>query len=255
MLADPAVSEALREAWADSRPDEAEAPHGSATRKREQGGWIIWNSVSGAYRVERVGEGTRDALPSIVGTRPSVAHPEYLVGWFYTHPNTVSEGYAQQPSPSDRRFTRTYARVPGCLGSSEPVDVTTSSPTPEGGHTSPWGRRQSILYSHRDREGDRMVAHSSEPAPATPAGAQDTRDESLALAAQYLERTLQVPTAEYELAYDGLDDATGCHVVSATHRDDLAEERGSFPGAGSGKSRLILVDLQARGVKQVLHWQ
>ena len=61
----------------------------------------------------RVGAGTRDSLPTIVGTRPATN----VIGWFHTHPNKASEGFASGPSPGDISFTTSTALCPGLVQS------------------------------------------------------------------------------------------------------------------------------------------
>jgi hypothetical protein len=53
--------------------------------------------------------GSRDSLP---GSPPPSAPDEELVAGFHTHPNTIAEGYAADPGPLDRHFTRNVSRVP-----------------------------------------------------------------------------------------------------------------------------------------------
>lgn len=116
--ADATVRAAIEQAWTDSNPNAAEVPpNPGPSIKTEQGGWIVWNCLTERYRIVRVPAGTRDGLPTIVGTRPNVRHPEHLVAWFHTHPNTVAEGYNQGPSPADRAYTQNQARVPGIVRS------------------------------------------------------------------------------------------------------------------------------------------
>jgi hypothetical protein len=113
MANDPNVEAALRQAWADSKPNAPEVPIGqSGSLKQEQGGWIFWNKGTGELEVERVLGGSRDGL--VMGARPPDMADREVVGWFHTHPNTVREGYSARPSRVDRKFTRRVG-VPGLI--------------------------------------------------------------------------------------------------------------------------------------------
>ena len=118
VMTDSTVRAAIEDAWNDSNPNAPEVPPNPPPGiKQEQGGWVIYDCCNQTYQIIRVTGGTRDRLPTIVRTRPNVSHPEYLVAWFHTHPNTVAEGYAQGPSPADIQFTHNSARVPGIVRS------------------------------------------------------------------------------------------------------------------------------------------
>ena len=113
LLADPFVYAALRLAWYQSRPHAAEVAWGQqGSRKQEQGGWIVWNRLTGRLRVVRVPGGSRDRLDHLREARPPGSPDQEVVAWFHTHPNTLREGYRPQPSPGDRYFTRIIAKVP-----------------------------------------------------------------------------------------------------------------------------------------------
>ena len=116
MLNDPLIDAALRRAWYESCPHAPEVPRGEpGSRKLEQGGWIVWNKRTGRLRVLRVLPGIRDGLATILGTRPPDIDHEEVVAWFHTHPNTMTEGYSPEPSPSDIAFARQTARAPGLV--------------------------------------------------------------------------------------------------------------------------------------------
>jgi hypothetical protein len=120
LLDDPLVSAALRQASYESNPHALEVSWGQqGSRKREQGGWIVWNKRTGRLRVVRVAPGERDGLASIVGTRPQNTAEQEVVAWFHTHPNTITEGYSPEPSPSDLFFTRETAKAPGLVETHE----------------------------------------------------------------------------------------------------------------------------------------
>src|SRR5438105_860587 len=71
LLGDTMVKAELRRAWYESNPHATEVPSDQpGSRKREQGGWIIWNEQTGRVAVLRVPAGTRDRLATMAGTRP-----------------------------------------------------------------------------------------------------------------------------------------------------------------------------------------
>lgn len=124
VMADPNVQAAIEQAWNDSNPNAPDVPpNPPPSIKQEQGGWIIYNCYNETYQIIRVAAGTRSSLPTIVGTRPNVSHPEYLVAWFHTHPNTVAEGYSQGASLGDINFTNNSARTPGIIRSHDGYSV------------------------------------------------------------------------------------------------------------------------------------
>lgn len=75
----------------------------------------MWNKTTGQLEVSRVPGGTRDGLGTIVGTRPADTGDRQVVGWFHTHPNKGSEGYADGPSPGDRGYQAGEAKCPGII--------------------------------------------------------------------------------------------------------------------------------------------
>ena len=109
-LCDNGVKSALNQAWEESNPNAPLVPYGQlGSLKLEQGGWIV--SDLGKFKVIRVGHGTRDSLPTIVGTKPQ----GMVLGWFHTHPDTSTEGYSPTfPSSDDVSFTRNV-RVTGLV--------------------------------------------------------------------------------------------------------------------------------------------
>ena len=116
IAADPTVSAEIERAWNESNPNAPDVPRGSpGSLKHEQGGWIIWNCKTNAYRVERWPQSAERAgiNPS---PRPAVNPPECLVGHFHTHPNKTVEGYVDGPSPADQAAT-TNLKLPGVVRS------------------------------------------------------------------------------------------------------------------------------------------
>lgn len=105
IIANTDVQREVERAWQESKPNAPEVPAGQpGSTKVEQGGWIIYNETTGAFRVVRVPQGTRDRLA--LDSPPAVQPPECVVAWFHTHPNTAQEGYwgAHDLSPEDERF-------------------------------------------------------------------------------------------------------------------------------------------------------
>jgi hypothetical protein len=120
ILSDQRVENELKKAWNDSNPGAPEVPFGSpGSLKKEQGGWIVWNRKTGQLAVTRVPAGDRDGLSPIVGTRPVDTADQEVVAWFHTHPNTLAEGYSQDPSPRDIAFQHSEAKVPGIIETHE----------------------------------------------------------------------------------------------------------------------------------------
>jgi hypothetical protein len=114
-MRDPAVIQKLNQAWNQSNPNAPPVRVGQpGSQKTEQGGWILMNEITGQLLVVPVAPGTRDSLPSIVNSRPSVIN-QTVVGWYHTHPNTAAEGYSYPASPGDVGFTRVEAKVPGVI--------------------------------------------------------------------------------------------------------------------------------------------
>lgn len=109
LLGDPLVNAELWQAWYESNPHALEVPRGQGgSLKREQGGFIYWNHLTGRLEIDRLPPGSRDGLAGL----PAGAPGRELVGGFHTHPNTTAEGYGPDPSPADRHFTRSVSRVP-----------------------------------------------------------------------------------------------------------------------------------------------
>jgi hypothetical protein len=116
LVADPLVDYHLKKAFTESNPNAPDVPAGTAgSLKKEQGGWVVWNKKTGEVEVIRVPAGTRDGLGTIVGTRPADTADQKTVGWFHTHPNKSTEGYTSGPSPGDRAWQASEAKVPGII--------------------------------------------------------------------------------------------------------------------------------------------
>lgn len=116
ILADTVMAAQLQRAWTDSNPNAPDVPSGSpGSLKREQGGWFLWRRDSHILQNIRVGPGSRDGLPTIVGTRPPDSDIQQVVAWFHTHPNKDSEGYASGPGAGDINWQNAEAKVPGII--------------------------------------------------------------------------------------------------------------------------------------------
>ena len=117
LLQDAVVDAALRQAWQDSNPYAPDVPRGQpGSLKQEQGGFIYWNVQTGDLEIERLPPGSREGLTGIPLSSTAL---RILAGSFHTHPNTLAEGYAADPSPADRHFTRAIAHVPEIIETHE----------------------------------------------------------------------------------------------------------------------------------------
>jgi hypothetical protein len=111
-MSDPKVLQKLAQAWSQSDSYAPAVPIGQpGSQKREQGGWILMNWVTGNLILMPVAPGSRDRIdlspfPRIVYHTP--------VGWYHTHPNTPAEGYYDPPSTADQGVTD-FAKVPGVV--------------------------------------------------------------------------------------------------------------------------------------------
>ena len=120
-MEDSDVNSELDDAWSDSNPFADDVPRGQpGSKKVEQGGWIVEIDlyIASYYYTVRVPSGSRDSLPSMVGSRPNPIWGD-VVGWYHTHPNTRGEKYSPRPSPEDIEFTNKYAKVPAVVVSHE----------------------------------------------------------------------------------------------------------------------------------------
>jgi|GEM_PF-1857884 len=100
-LADnPVVDAAIAADWTASNPNGPGA-------KQERGFWVL-RAGDGTISVQAFpSNGTRDSLRP--GPMPATA-----IAFFHTHPNTVAEGYAQEPSTADRNFAAARG-IPGLV--------------------------------------------------------------------------------------------------------------------------------------------
>src|SRR5262245_16124158 len=91
LLNEPIVQQVLEQAWTDS------LPHDPAQR-HEEGGWIYFDTTTGAISVQRAPAGARAALDL---TSPPVVPGSVVVATFHTHPNPSAEGWEPGPSAAD----------------------------------------------------------------------------------------------------------------------------------------------------------
>jgi hypothetical protein len=88
---EPAVQQALEQAWIDSLPADP-------ARRHEEGGWIYMDTTTGAISVQRAPAGTQAALDL---TFPPIFVGSVVVATFHTHPNPSAEGWYPGPSMGD----------------------------------------------------------------------------------------------------------------------------------------------------------
>jgi hypothetical protein len=91
MLSNPAVQQALEDAWNDSAADDP-------ARRHEEGGWIYLDLATGALTSGRAASGLQAMLDV---TDPLIVAGSVVVATFHTHPNPSDEGWVSGPSPAD----------------------------------------------------------------------------------------------------------------------------------------------------------
>ena len=92
LLNDPAVQQALAQAWIDSQPNDPAQRH-------EEGGWIYMDTGNGHLSVRRAQQGAGAAVDL---TNPPAIGGSVVVGKFHTHPNSTADGWNPGPSRIDR---------------------------------------------------------------------------------------------------------------------------------------------------------
>jgi len=95
ILTEPAVRDALKQAWQDSQP--------GSTGGHEEGGFILRNEA-GKISVMRWPRGERDFIVMPPHLNCRIGDNE-IIGTFHTHPNTGPD-YLQEPGEADRRAVR-----------------------------------------------------------------------------------------------------------------------------------------------------
>ena len=103
LLSDPNVLAGMRQAFEDSDMG------GSAPR--EQGGFLVRDSQTGAFAVARMSSSERDSLAYPI-CADGLFQGQEIVGSFHTHPNTGHE-WRQEPSPQDIRLSKEYPETMG----------------------------------------------------------------------------------------------------------------------------------------------
>ncbi len=91
LLNDPAVQQALDQAWVDSLP-------GDPVQRHEEGGWVYLDTTTGAIAVWRAPAGARAVLDL---NTPPVVPGSVVIATFHTHPNPSAEGWDPGPSAAD----------------------------------------------------------------------------------------------------------------------------------------------------------
>jgi hypothetical protein len=80
-------------------------------------------------------------------------------------------------------------------------------------------------------------------------------DQCIKIANDYVQTQENIPASQFRMTFKGLDNATGLYTVDAIHQDDINPPGPVAPGGGSGKSRQLKIDLQAKQVKSALRFQ
>jgi hypothetical protein len=127
LLSDPAVRQALEDAWQDSLPADP-------ARRHEEGGWVYADTVSGAITVRRAAAG---ATTNIDLGDPPVVPGSVVVATFHTHPNPSDQGWDSGPSSEDTQ-SAVILGVP-CLIRADNGIHTTGPDSRRGGLTGPLG--------------------------------------------------------------------------------------------------------------------
>jgi hypothetical protein len=108
MLANAGVAAEITDAWNDSDA-------GNQANRHEEGGWIIFNRVTGALRVQRWPAGGGS---SITPNAAVLGANEKVCGEFHTHPNppTDENGTQWEQGPSQGDINAANAgKIPGIV--------------------------------------------------------------------------------------------------------------------------------------------
>lgn len=92
LQSNPAVQQAVEQAWNDSQPTDAAHRH-------EEGGWIYQDTTTGEITTRRASSGQQAGIDL---SNPPEVPGSVVVGKFHTHPNPTSEGWDPGPSGQDR---------------------------------------------------------------------------------------------------------------------------------------------------------
>ena len=82
---------------------------------------------------------------------------------------------------------------------------------------------------------------------------ESDRQKTIEVVRQYVEENFDDPVEDFTIEFDHFDGKV--YRVNVVHRDDLDPDRPVYPGAGSGKSRTVLVDPSSMTVTASLRWQ
>jgi hypothetical protein len=113
LLNEPAVQQALEQAWADSLPADP-------VQRHEEGGWIYLDTMTGALSVHRAPAGAQAILD--LGS-PSAVPGSLVVATFHTHPNPSAEGWDPGPSQADTQSAWLFG-VPCLIRADDGVHTT-----------------------------------------------------------------------------------------------------------------------------------
>lgn len=91
LVKNPAVKQALEEAWKESLPSDPEKRH-------EEGGWVYMDVKTGKLDIRRANAGQQATLDL---NTPMTVAGSVVVATFHTHPNPSAEGWNAGPSASD----------------------------------------------------------------------------------------------------------------------------------------------------------
>jgi hypothetical protein len=108
----PAVQNAMAQAWQDSLPNDPATRH-------EEGGWIYMDTTTGAISVRRQTPGQRAGIDL---SQPPAVPGSVVVGKFHTHPNPTSEGWDPGPSGQDTTVDARHG-VPDLIQADDGVHV------------------------------------------------------------------------------------------------------------------------------------
>jgi hypothetical protein len=107
---EPAVQQALEQAWSDSLPNDP-------ARRHEEGGWIYLNLKTTELIARRAPGGLQAELE--IGN-PPLLHDCVIVAIFHTHPNPTAQGWDPGPSDADQEVLARLG-VPGLIRADDGV--------------------------------------------------------------------------------------------------------------------------------------
>lgn len=113
LLNEPAVQQALEQAWTQSLP-------GDPNRRHEEGGWFFMDTSTGEIVVRRAPAGGQTTLD--LSMPPSVPGA-VVVATFHTHPNPSADGWESGPSEEDIQSAELFG-VPCLIRADDGVHIT-----------------------------------------------------------------------------------------------------------------------------------